>query len=218
MRLASQINPNGVQVGSAMKDDLKRLIQKTQPCAIIETGTHLGTGSTKAILDALKGRDDFKLISIEANPDYYRQAKKNLELFINDGFVELLNGISVPSYAIPETIDDNYPPEVITDHHDSREYLKEINFSVPYNQLEAALKQFDYKPHLVLLDSAGHMGTIEFHHLMSIVEGSFYLVLDDTLHRKHYKTLEFIKKDSRFEVLIESKEKFGHAVVKYNAE
>ena len=216
MRLACDIYKDGVTTSNAMNEDLKELILKIRPCKIIETGTHVGTGSTKAILDALKGRTDYKLITIEANPEYCERAKGNLDFYLRQGFVELINGITLPQYVLNSAIDNDLPREVITDHVDSNEYLKEIDFNVPMDQLYFALEEFNFQPDLVLLDSAGHLGTKEFHYLMSLVDGTFYLILDDTLHRKHYKTMKAIRNDERFTILKESTEKFGYAIMRYD--
>jgi len=63
------------------------------------------------------------------------------------------------------------------------------------------MKKFDYKPDLVMLDSAGHMGFIEFKYVLSLLKGSCVFILDDVNHVKHYDSLRLMKNDSRFNVL-----------------
>lgn len=55
---------------------------------------------------------------------------------------------------------------------------------------------------LVILDSAGGCGLYEFESLMSVMrDAPFLLLLDDTHHLKHFRSLRAIKGDSRFTLL-----------------
>jgi hypothetical protein len=65
---------------------LRKLIARARPRRLIETGTHLGLGSTLTICQALadNGLSFDQFYSIEVNPDFYAQAWTNLasEVFI----------------------------------------------------------------------------------------------------------------------------------------
>ena len=71
---------------------------------------------------------------------------------------------------------------------------------------EGLLRQFlhlhrNNRP-LVVLDSAGGCGLYEFEIMMSVMRGaSFLLLLDDTHHLKHFRSLRQIQGDQRFKVL-----------------
>lgn len=215
MKLASQLEPHGMAASMELRQDIYNVIQDAKSRNVIETGTYNGLGSTSAILHGLKDAHgtQFSFISMESDPVFYNQARQNLEEEIYDGSLVLMNKISVPKHLLPSTVSD-VPEDIITDHADPSRYLKEVPKGIEDNGLMAALILLDYKPDLVLLDSAGHLGTIEFDYLMQHAIGPFILILDDTLHRKHYQTLEKIKADpERFYILKESKNKFGHAII-----
>ena len=65
---------------------------------------------------------------------------------------------------------------------------------------------------LIILDSGGHMGFVEFEYVLSLLKGSCIFVLDDVYHVKHYKSLKMIQSDPRFNILTLSKEKFGFCI------
>jgi hypothetical protein len=83
-------------------------------------------------------------------------------------------------------------------------YHKEVSYDVEDNLLQTALEAFDMRPDLIILDSAGHMGFIEFMYLMKRIpqDHECLLALDDIDHVKHFDTMEMIRKNSgRFEIL-----------------
>ena len=60
---------------------------------------------------------------------------------------------------------------------------------------------------LVILDSAGGCGLYEFKTMMEIMgDASFLLLLDDTHHLKHFRSLDAIRNDPRFKLLGHSAE------------
>jgi hypothetical protein len=71
---------------------------------------------------------------------------------------------------------------------------------------EALLSQFlrmhhDNRP-LVILDSAGGCGLYEFQIVMDVMrDAPFLLLLDDTHHLKHFRSLQHVKADPRFKLL-----------------
>lgn len=215
MKLASQLEPHGMAASMELREDIYNIIQDYRPRNVIETGTYNGLGSTSAILHGLKDahRGKFSFISMESDPVFYNQARQNLEEEIYDGSLVLMNKISVPKHLLPVNV-EQVPEDIITDHADPSRYLREVPKGVEDNGLMAALILLDYKPDMVLLDSAGHLGTIEFYYLIQHAAAPFILILDDTLHRKHYKTMAVVRtQPEKYTILKESKNKFGHAII-----
>ncbi len=182
---------------SEFNHHLTTLIAHENITRVIETGTYLGNGTTKAVLKGFRILElDYDFISIEVNPDYHAQAKNN-----NAGTnVNFINGLSIPRSMLPVSITYDAPDHIIVDHLDPNCYTKEVLFNVPDAMLNLAV---ELKPELVILDSAGHLGLIEFNYLMQLIPNdAFYLALDDTNHIKHYHTLELIKQHpNKFEIL-----------------
>lgn len=215
MRIAEDIQKDGATGGKDFLDFLTTLIVTNRITRVIETGTLHGTGTTRAILTGLKKVTwDFQFISIECNPENMRIAQRNL----SSEKVQLFNGLSIPDNLKPG-IDsirfDDYPDDIIVDHPErerAARYYRETNFDVQDCLLQLALEFIGGHPELIVLDSAGHMGTIEFDYLMSLVSDKkiqFYIALDDTGHVKHFKTKQKIRADSRFTPVFSSTQKFG---------
>ena len=78
------------------------------------------------------------------------------------------------------------------------------------------MRAWNGKPDFVLLDSAGHMGIIEFDYFLSLVRGPCTLMLDDTRHVKHHPSLQRMKADPRFVIELESPEKFGFVLASFH--
>jgi hypothetical protein len=69
---------------------------------------------------------------------------------------------------------------------------------------------------LVLLDSAGGVGFLEFKTVLQILEGSsFFIILDDIHHLKHFRSYAHIKSDPSFMILGENLQ-HGWVVAKKN--
>lgn len=216
--IAADIKPDGVVASGSMKRQMANVIRELKPSLILETGTHTGLGSTKAILDTIQQlKLNTKVISIECNPLYVQRANENLKRHPKKSSLEILCGISVPEGLLPDNVSyEGLPEGIIVDHVNPNEYLKETVYEKD-NLMKEAIDKYGF-PELVILDSAGHMGTIEFDYLMSLMEGhSFTLIIDDTKHLKHFRTLEKIKVDESFELLIEGQEKFGYAIARHTA-
>jgi len=200
-----------------------KLVSLKTPRKIIETGTHLGTGTTKIILSSLKaaGVTDAKFITMEVNPGCYFTAKAN-----NVGEnVDCRHGLSLPLSSMPTrehlrqvfangTFDgiwlDNDP------HLCADGYFGETNHLAEDDLLGKALTEFDNKPDMILLDSAGHLGYIEFLYCIDRIKAPCLIVLDDTQHCKHYRSLQYMKEHfEKFEIIVESDEKFGFCIAVY---
>lgn len=190
MQIAQQLMPNGMGAHNDFKDAITDLIKSKKLKRIIETGSYLGEGTTQGIADGLIG--DEQVFSIEVNPRHYEIARKRH----SRTNINFLLGLSVGRADLPVSCTFDVPDHVVVDHLDHNRdilYKQEVSFKVPDNMLNKALAKVDYKPDLVILDSAGHMGLIEFKYLMNLVEPGFYLALDDTNHVKHYHTVQSLK-------------------------
>lgn len=203
------------------------LIAREQIRTVIETGTYFGTGTTATIARALiAGGDGGICYTIEVNPRHHAIALQHLR---RDGLLTVVRpllGLSVPRAMLPTpeeiqraTIADVAGSTVIVDHDESdrvARYMGEThNLGVPDNLLAYALQCVEYTPGLVLLDSGGHLGYVEFQYLLQRLTAPTFIALDDIRHVKHAQSWAFIKRDPRFKVLVESGEKFGFGIARY---
>ena len=213
-----------VKRGTAFEDSIRRLVRQARPRTIIETGTYLGRGTTTIVWKALQQAGiDPDFTTIEVNPEYHRQAKAYFDK--NGMRIRSVCGLSLERSRLPSKqdiqrkfVDNKDSDRIYYDHPEhlrSEKYFSETDFQVPDNQLEYALKRCNWKPDLVLLDSAGHLGFEEFELVRRRVKGTFHLVLDDVHHCKHHRSLNAIKSDPRFELLEENDEKFGYAIARF---
>jgi hypothetical protein len=177
---------------------LRKFIAHARPRRIIETGTHLGLGSTLTICQALadNGLSLDQFYSIEVNPDVYAQAWTNLG---QHGFhPRLLRGLSIPRSLLPSEADlrremtdqaaaalrrETYIPEALDD------------------LLGFVLADLDYAPDFLFLDSAEHLGFIEFQYAFSRIKGPCYLALNAVRPVKHARSLQMVEADPRFKLL-----------------
>ena len=108
---------------------------------------------------------------------------------------------------------------LFVDHDESdraARYYAETDFpGIPDDLLGQCLREFSFRPDFVLLDSAGHMGYVEFRYLLPFIQAPCYLALDDIYHVKHYRSFSQLCQDSRFELIAASEEKFGFCVAKF---
>ena len=217
MLIAEEVCKNGMAATGEFLKHLTALIASNGITKVIETGTYLGTGSTKAIIDGLKmHKKPFHFISIEVNPEHHRKAQRNVGRIQG---VELWNGCSInKDHPLISTDFSSLPDHVVIDHQPENRtalYEKEVAFNVPENLLKNAVDFFDGKPELVILDSAGHFGWAEFNVLFELINNPFILALDDINHGKHYWSMETIRKSPEtFQVIFETNDKFGSAIIK----
>ncbi len=190
---------------------------------IVETGTYQGLGSTLTICQALYDNslpmDQF--FSIEVNPAFYAQAFENLS---GQSFKpRLLRGLSVPRGLLPteadirrETLEEVADPGVFIDHQPEKRvshYQKETDFPKELDDLLGfVIRAMDGAPDFVMLDSAGHLGLVEFQYALTLIRKPCYLALDEVFHIKHCRSLKAMQADSRFKLLELSQEKFGFCI------
>jgi hypothetical protein len=194
---------------SMVKDDaFINALSRFKPKYILETGTYLGTGSTQ-MLSELKPE---KLYTIECSYANYSQAKENLKHL---PFVECIHGLSVDSnsaISFMEMNSDIFTDDVFVDHSDPISFYKnELNGmlnggerkeDMAQNILKELLPKIADENPLILLDSAGGIGFLEFTEVCEIMkEKPYTIVLDDTHHVKHYRSKIAIYNNDKFEVV-----------------
>ncbi|KJU85241.1 glycosyl transferase family 9 [Candidatus Magnetobacterium bavaricum] len=211
-----------IDTHSEYSKHIGQLFKQIKPRRIIETGTYLGAGSTAIITSALKELEigDCVFYSIEVNPLHYKHAVENLTKTGLIDFVTPVNGLSLPRNLLPgvEEIEEKFVKnlefeDIFVDHKAEDRailYFLETNFEdLPDDLLGKYIMEFDYQPDFLMLDSAGHIGFIEFNYVVAMLKGPCVFAIDDTCHVKHHKSLLKIKSDRRFEIIEESREKFG---------
>jgi predicted O-methyltransferase YrrM len=217
-----------IDEGSDFAAVIRQLVTTAKPRRIIETGTYLGEGTTRAIAGALSevGDRDVAFFSIEVNRASLQQAAMNLHARGLLDWVRLLNGLSLPRECLPSQqtiqsalVDNPEFPDIFVDHREAQRaelYYAETNFlEVEDNLLVRVLEVFDYRPDFVLLDSGGHIGTAEFDFLIPKLRAPCFIALDDIYHVKHHRNFRLMQGDSRFSILVESKEKFGFCLAHF---
>jgi hypothetical protein len=216
-----------VSVESQFARSMRDLFAYLRPRRIIETGTYRGTGTTTIIASAIHDLEieNAQFISIEVNPGNVKRAQENLA---KAGLqVEVINGLSVPRALLPtmeqierEMVHSVIADGLVVDHEESRRaelYFRETDFAaLPDDVLGQVLRRFDHRPDVVLLDSGGHMGYVEFRYVVDQLRGPCNIVLDDIYHVKHFRSFQDMKMDPRFEIVAASEEKFGFCVARFN--
>jgi len=152
---------------------------------MLESGTYIGLGST-AMLAATRPK---RLITIESDFSNYEQAVANLAQF---PFVEPYWGLSVDRDMALEFIAGNdYSGDFYVDSENPVEfYTREVSVRCYKENLltDLLLPLRDSNP-LILLDSAGGIGFLEYSIVRQIMGNKPHtLILDDTHHVKHYRS------------------------------
>lgn len=168
---------------------------------MIESGTYKGTGSTLM----LAAKKPEILITIEANEVFYKEAVENLKPY---SFIKPIFGLSVwLSEALQFIRSFDFEGDFFIDSEDPVAfYSKEINKpGIPQNLLRTQLYQYKNDNPVILLDSAGGIGFLEYSVVRSIMGNKPHsLVLDDTHHVKHYRSKQEAMKI--YTLLYENKE------------
>ena len=211
--------------GKEFEKAIEKIIKERKPSRIIETGTYLGTGTTLIIAKELEKLNSYyQFFTIEVNPYSANIAINNLRNFPK---ISVCNGFSIPKILVPTLQDirkflDGLKDEDIyvdfQEHEREDCYIRETNYNVPDDFLRICLRFMGYSADMIVLDSGGHIGFIEFNYVLSLLKSSCIFVLDDVYHVKHYQNLKLIQSDPRFNILTLSKEKFGFCIAEYNYE
>jgi hypothetical protein len=218
-------------VSKAMRQDPK-LIQCLEDLAkfqninyIVETGTYNGLGSTTMIAKAFEKSSSLKkFFTIEINYPDYKKAKKNLSHF---SFVNCLYGCSVNlTEALDFVSHDNAIlnheayPDIYIDHSSDPvgfytyeltggwdkargNIFKRLLRKQPQSELlKKLLNRYLEYTLLVVLDSAGGVGQMEFSLVSSIMKDHpHFLLLDDIHHLKHFRSYGEIKSNKKYKIL-----------------
>lgn len=220
---------------------LEKLRDKNEIEVIIETGTNLGLGST-ALLASIFKNDDLQIHTVEVNKNIFDEAKLNLVKFKNVtchngcstslqeaiSFIEnddaIINHQNYSEFFIDDIVNpiEFYSNEIkgLLDLNASKKSNNLLRFfnkkSLNENLLQNLIKKFLNKKLLIVLDSAGGTGKLEFDITKKIlINESFYVLLDDTHHLKHFRSLKEIKENPKWSILDESIS-HGWVIAKYN--
>ena len=173
--------------------------------------------------------------TVEVDFKIYKKAKKNLAPFsfvtptwgMTIKLEEALDFIESDEainnhHSYPEIFIDNiedpksfYKNELsgqLSKHHFRQNLGQRIISTLKQNQetfeeevFEKYLNPIKAENPLILLDSAGGIGFLEFQTVLKIMDGNpFWLILDDIHHLKHFRSYQQVKQDPQFEILAEN--------------
>ena len=225
---------------------LARVVSESDIAHVVETGTFLGTGSTRMLAAAFPSdRPPESFVTIEANWSSWRAALDNLAPF---PFVTVLWGRTMPRQVALDFVrtDDalrhheRWPDVFIDDtRHPVKSYGRELRGRLGgrprglgpivrfardrlrrysgEDLLTRSLHTVREQHPLILLDSAGGIGWLEFQTVLREMGSTPYtIVLDDTHHVKHFRSLAHIRSDAAFTILAESAE-HGWVVARHSS-
>lgn len=195
---------------------------------IIETGTWLGTGSTRTIARAIGHNHPPKAYyTIEANLTFHALARFNLRQWT---FVKPLWGDTVtqekalqfirqddalrhheqyPDVFI-DTLDN--PVQFYSDEVEGRlgnnpvinlvDWLGSTLLTRPADLLATLLTRHRDDPLLVVLDSAGGIGWLEYQTVRDTLGNRpYWLILDDIHHLKHFRSFQDVQQRADFRLI-----------------
>jgi hypothetical protein len=210
---------------------LRDVIVRERIQHVVETGTHEGMGSTRFVAESFPpGASPTSFVTIEAGWKSWRRARRNLRRFsfvtplwghtlglrTAIEFVErdecIRHHERYPDVFIDE-LDDPvafYTRELVrgldgTPRQIHRRLQYAIDRRLRYSGEDLLAKSLscvrDETP-LVILDSAGGTGWLEFTTLVETMQTRPYvLLLDDVHHLKHFRSLAHVRQDPAFEIL-----------------
>lgn len=209
---------HGISVARSERlvEALQGLVQRLRPQAVVETGTYLGLGTTRLILEATADAPPEVFYTIEASPVHYADAVANL---LHAPHVHCLWGLSVDRCAAEAFIRDDAflrepaaRGELFIDSDTPVEaYLAEVGGAggtgqaveiIPEAWLERLLPRLREKRPLIALDSAGGIGWLEYREVRRLMGSAvFGLFLDDINHVKHHRSFVHMRSDPAIELL-----------------
>lgn len=202
--------------------ELKGLItswfENDAPSYVVETGTYQGLGSTTFLAQNFPPvKAPIAFHTIEVSPVFSKNARKNLARF---PFVQVHEGLSVNQQSAIDFVQNdvailqhqNYPEIFIDDVQAPQAfYLRELQGQLQATKarrgpiqddlLHTLLNPIREQAPLIVLDSAGGIGFLEFQTVLELMNGQeFSLLLDDIHHLKHFRSWERVQQDARFTV------------------
>jgi len=216
----------------ALEELLRLAIERYNISHVLESGTAEGTGSTQLIARCFGQRVPEAVVTIEANWERWRAARRNLARW---PYIRCVWGQTVPLDRAVDFIRHDeailhhgrYPELFIDDVEDPVGfYVRECRGErarPPWLQaaesfdrtwrhagehlLEEWLRRMRMFQPLIVLDSAGGVGWLEYQVVIKEMGNAAYLLLlDDIHHLKHFRSLADIKDTPSFMVLGESAE------------
>jgi hypothetical protein len=232
MKLLSEYRANmSMEAGQELCLLLKETLEKQKVTHVLETGTYCGLGSTTFVAESFPASSPPKIfVTVEINWASWRQAKRNLRRFpfVTPLWGRTVTAKAALQFIDSDYVLRNpgqYPDIFIDDTRDPlRFYREEILgalggahrsparaigwlfdrvFSYAGDDLlEKYLLRFQTNDPLIVMDSAGGIGFLEFSILQRVMQNhSYLLLLDDINHIKHFRSCERIKKDRQFSIL-----------------
>lgn len=157
------MEPGQMLRGTPIGDLVYETARRPDINIIVEIGTWTGLGSTKCVIEGIKGKEKCRFISIEAWPEKYQQAKINVGVVPN---VELVLGCIIKPENIPTFSN-------LSQFH--RDWLnREIGY---YKSIPNVLSIIPPKIDFLILDGGEFTSDMEFDLLN---ERSKYILMDDT--------------------------------------
>jgi hypothetical protein len=214
-----------------LRELLKRSIVREGIRHVVESGTHEGLGSTRFLAEVFaEVSPPRSFVTIEANWRSWRRARRNLRRFpfVQVLWGESLDTREAIEFVESDDCLRHHAryPNVFIDETDDPVgfYVRELRGGlggVPRDLRHRLLMKFhrlvfyrgerllarcldavrDENP-LIVLDSAGGVGWLEFSTVLASMEGRPYVVLlDDVHHVKHFRSLAHVRRDPSFEML-----------------
>lgn len=200
---------------------LSKVINNLQPKRILESGTYLGQGTTRIVVQTVSPACEF--VTIELNPAFIQKANRNLR----NTSVKIREGLSIPRNMLPTpgqlNLDlntlRNFPKQLYADHGDNDRitlYIQESSYPGADDIIGKTLQSWGGYCDLIILDSAGHLGWTEFQYTLSKLKTSCIFALDDINHIKHSRSLQYMKSNPNlFEILEIDDERMGFVIARY---
>ncbi len=205
-----------------LREILRAVIRDGRINQVLESGTYRGLGSTTMVAEAFpRETAPARFVTLEANQLSWQEARRNLGRF---PFVTCRWGLSV---GLEEALVFLSGDECLRDHSRWPDiFIDEINNPLEFysaevrgqlggvptstesgehqgeNLLRRELGAMDDSPLLVVLDSAGGIGFLEFSIVHEHVRHRpYWLLLDDIHHLKHFRSLATLRADPAFRII-----------------